>query len=189
MDPPVTSPPCTGDHSEPPSPQFLLSSASVAPRGGWGGCVPANAVGKTRGKTSNPRGGGVPSAPLVRRDQRRRAPRYGEAPSAPLDGRSQGQRHRRDGGLVVTAFGSRRRRHDWASMGGDQNARGTSGMARHGAGTQLRTAGTPGGSATTVETGKESSPIEREGFCHGSSELVFPITMVRGGKAEKPIFS
>ena len=141
-----------------------------------------------REKTTNPRGGGVPSAPLDRRDQRRRVPRYGEAPSAPLGGRSQVRRPRRDGGLVVTAFGSRRRRHDLISMGGDQNARGTSGMARHRVGTQLQTAGTPGGSATTIGTGKESCPIERERFCHGSSELFLRSPWFGGRKGRKSRF-
>ena len=141
-----------------------------------------------REKTTNPRGGGVPSAPLDRRVQRRRVPRYGEAPSAPLGGRSQGRRPRRDGGLVVTAFGSRRRRHDLISMGGDQNARGTSGMARHRVGTQLQTAGTPGGSATTIGTGKESCPIERERFCHGSSELFLRSPWFGGRKGRKSRF-
>ena len=139
-------------------------------------------------KTTNPRGGGVPSAPLDRRVQRRRVPRYGEAPSAPLGGRSQARRPRRDSGLVVTAFGSRRRRHDLMSMGGDQNARGTSGMARHRVGTQLQTAGTPGGSATTIGTGKESCPIERERFCHGSSELFLRSPWFGGRKGRKSRF-
>ena len=174
LDPSVTCPPCTVGPIR-ASTSTVSSLFRVGSSARWlGGLRSCERGGKDkREKTTNPRDGGVPSALLDQRDQRRRVPCCGEAPSAPLHGRSQVQRHRRDGGLVVTAFGSRRRRHDWASMGGDQNARGTSGMARHGVGTQLRTAGTPSGSATTVGTGKESSSIEREGFCHGSSELFF----------------
>jgi len=89
VDPPVTSTQCTADHAEPPSPQFLLSSASVAPRGGWGGRVPANAVGKTRENCA-----AAPSG-------RRRAARSGESAAAP-SGRRRAARSA--GGALRRAF-------------------------------------------------------------------------------------
>ena len=135
-----------------------------------------------RKKLQIPAAGECPARPWTGGISGTGFPATGKHPARPLAVEA------RDGGLVVTAFGSRRRRHDLILMGGDQNARGTSGMARHGVGTRLQTAGTPGGSAMTIGTGKESCPIERERFCHGSSELFFRSPWFGAERQKKPVF-
>ena len=116
----MTRPLYPGDHSEPQLSQLLLSSASVAPRGGWGGSVPANAVGKTRENRA-----AAPSG-------RRRAARSGESAAAP-SGRSRAARSQ---GSAAVPSGRRRA----ARIGGSAAApSGRSRAARSAGGARRRT--------------------------------------------------